>query len=253
MEPVRDAWMTDLAGTDVERIQRMWRTTDDGDGIELFYSRLPIVDTFNASGVWTKRPGIVRVRVRAVHAGGGGGGGGHPGPTGGAGGGGGGSFEREYAGAEFAALPGTVPVVIPAGGAGGVGTVHGFAGTGGSASFNGESSGAGGTGGLSDTNLLLYVGRGGIAGEDGNAGGAGGRANHSQTANQAGAAVAALVAPDLAARTAAELNNWARSPGRQAQALSVGAAGAAANPTAPTVRTVRTAAAAAVRAGATPP
>ena len=79
VETVASAWRTNAAGDDVEVVTRAWITNPAGDGVELFYSRDPITDTFDASGTWTKRPGIVRAVVKGLHGGGGGGGPGNPG------------------------------------------------------------------------------------------------------------------------------------------------------------------------------
>ena len=99
-----------------------------GNEAKLFYSRDPIIDTFNASGMWTKRSGIMRVVVKGVHAGADGFRGSSS--MGGNGGGGGGSFTLDF---QASALPDSVPVVI---GAGGI--------NGGNSAFNAMGGGTGG-------------------------------------------------------------------------------------------------------------
>lgn len=153
-----------------------------GTEAQLFYSRDPITDTFDASGTWTKRPGIVRVVVYGLHAGAGGNG---RGLSQGAGGGGGGGWKIEFIGS---AVPASAAVVIGAGGAGSLLSI-GHGGNGGVVSFNGVSSGGGGMGAstyiftIGGGPAQAYSGLGGdggLAGSDGYTGGDGESGDTSQ-------------------------------------------------------------------------
>lgn len=97
-------------------------------------TRIPMRETFTASGTWTKPPRAAFVRVEVWSAGGGG-------ST--YGGGGGGYLVKEYAATDLNA---TEPVVVGAGGAGGINGST-LAGTGGASSFKDISVTGGGAGG----------------------------------------------------------------------------------------------------------
>ena len=162
-----------VTGTDVEAINMSYVVNPDGNDGELFYSRAPITDTFNASGTWTKRPGIVRVVVKMQHGGGGGAPGGANGLLGsrGSGGGGGASAIHDI---QASTLPESVSVSVAAGGLKGelIGNVRHHGTDGGVCSFGMITSGGGGEGGRA-TSGFNYTADGGVAGTGGHRGGNG--------------------------------------------------------------------------------
>ena len=159
--------------------------------------RPPIIDTFDASGTWTKRDGVTRLVIYGLHGGGGGDGfdlrDGH-------GGQGAGSYKKEISGAAFAALPASAPVVIGAGGIGG--TISRKAGTdGGLTLFNNDTTNVGtsyrnfsrlgggyrgGSGGGHSGGDPFGRGGGGAAGRDGDGGNANFRTGGSAGMNSIG-------------------------------------------------------------------
>ncbi|OGY57853.1 MAG: hypothetical protein A3D47_01970 [Candidatus Colwellbacteria bacterium RIFCSPHIGHO2_02_FULL_43_15] len=125
---------------------------------------LPNIQTFTASGAWTKPAGLRYVVIELV--GGGGGGGSGAGTDGAGAGGGGGGYSRKIIAA--ASLGATETVTIGAGGAGGDVTFPGSGGgTGGTTSFGLHTSATGGAGGEKGTQGAVPTGGSGGVGSSG--------------------------------------------------------------------------------------
>ena len=139
-----------------------------GAQVQALLTAQPTVQTFNASGTWTKPTGVKRVRVRAI--GGGGGGAGATAAAAAACSGGGGASGSYGEGVYDVTATATVVVTVGAAGSAGV-AANGTGGTGGATSFGAlltAPSGLGGVGMVSGTTQAW--GLGGAAGAAGTGG-----------------------------------------------------------------------------------